>query len=59
MVDQGIAPLAVDLGAPDLPAAARALGGYGDALTGPDELVDALEAAFERSGPTVITVPEA
>jgi acetolactate synthase I/II/III large subunit len=59
MVHQGIAPVAVDLGAPDLPAAARALGGHGEALAGPDQLVDALEAAFERSGPTVITVPEA
>jgi thiamine pyrophosphate-dependent acetolactate synthase large subunit-like protein len=59
MVHQGIAPVAVDLGAPDLPAAARALGGHGQALAGPDELGDALEAALERSGPTVITVPEA
>ena len=59
MVDQGIAPVAVDLGAPNLPAAARALGGHGEALTGTDQLVDALEAAFQRPGPTVITVPEA
>lgn len=58
MVEQGMAPLAVDLGAPDLPAAARALGGHGDALGSPDELPAALEAAFERPGPTVITVPE-
>jgi thiamine pyrophosphate-dependent acetolactate synthase large subunit-like protein len=59
MRQQGIAPVAVDLGAPDLPAVARALGGHGEALTGPDGLADALEAAFARSGPTVITVPEA
>lgn len=59
MVEQGTAPVAVDLGAPDLAAAARALGGHGEALTGPDGLVDALDAAFQRSAPTVITVPEA
>jgi len=59
MMAQGMAPLAVDLGAPDLPAAARALGGHGEALGGPDELAAALEAAFQRPGPTVITVPEA
>jgi thiamine pyrophosphate-dependent acetolactate synthase large subunit-like protein len=59
MVERGITPMAVDLGAPDLPAAARALGGHGKALSGPDELVGALDTAFERSGPTVITVPEA
>jgi thiamine pyrophosphate-dependent acetolactate synthase large subunit-like protein len=59
MAHQGIAPVAVDLGSPDLPAAARALGGHGVSLTGPDELPAALECAFERSGPTVITVPEA
>jgi acetolactate synthase-1/2/3 large subunit len=59
MVEQGIEPLAVDLGSPDLPAAARALGGHGEALKAPGELGDALEAAFACSGPTVITVPEA
>jgi thiamine pyrophosphate-dependent acetolactate synthase large subunit-like protein len=59
MVEQGIAPVAVDLGAPDLAAAARALGGHGEGLAGPEELGEALTAAFERSGPTVITVPEA
>ena len=58
MVEQDIAPVAVDLGSPDLPAAARALGGHGYALSGPMSWATALEAAFERSGPTVITVPE-
>lgn len=59
MIEQGIAPVGVDLGTPDLPAAARALGGHGAALAGPAELSGALEAAFTRPGPTLITVPEA
>jgi thiamine pyrophosphate-dependent acetolactate synthase large subunit-like protein len=58
MVHQGIAPVGVDLGTPDLPAAARALGGYGDELGAADQLSDALEAAFGRPGPSIITVPE-
>jgi acetolactate synthase-1/2/3 large subunit len=52
-------PLGVELGAPDLPAVARALGGHGVALAGADELGEALEQAFDRPGPTLITVPEA
>ncbi len=55
---QGIAPVAVDLGTPDLPAVSRALGGHGEALDGPDDLPDALERAFGRPGPTILTVPE-
>jgi acetolactate synthase-1/2/3 large subunit len=58
MADLGFAPLGVDLGAPDLPAVARALGGHGVALPDAEGLGDALEAAFERPGPTLITVPE-
>ncbi|HEU4974159.1 MAG TPA: thiamine pyrophosphate-binding protein [Baekduia sp.] len=54
----GFPPLAVDLPAPDLPAVARALGGHGVALQGPETLGEALEAAFDRPGPTLITLPE-
>jgi acetolactate synthase-1/2/3 large subunit len=58
MEDLGFAPLGVDLGTPDLPAVARAMGGHGLALDGAGGLPDALEAAFETPGPTLITVPE-
>jgi thiamine pyrophosphate-dependent acetolactate synthase large subunit-like protein len=36
----------------------RAFGGHGVALPDAGGLPDALEAAFERPGPTLITVPE-
>jgi thiamine pyrophosphate-dependent acetolactate synthase large subunit-like protein len=58
MAEQGFPPLGVDLTPVDLPAVARALGGHGIALPDPGGLPDALEAAFERRGPTLITVPE-
>jgi len=58
MVGAGIAPVGVDLPAPDLPAAARALGCAGADVSDPDALRDELAAAFERSQPTVIAVPE-
>ncbi len=58
MVDAGYAPVGVELAAPDLPAAARALGCAGTHAAGPDALAAELEAAFERRVPTVITVPE-
>ena len=58
MAEQGFPPLAVDLAPVDLPAVAQALGGHGLALPDAAGLLDALEAAFARSGPTLITVPE-
>ena len=58
MVDAGFTPVGVDLPPPDLPAVARALGCAGEAVTDPGGLAGAIEAAFERPGPTVITVPE-
>jgi thiamine pyrophosphate-dependent acetolactate synthase large subunit-like protein len=58
MEGAGIAPLAVDIAPPDLPAAARALGCAGAHAPDPEALKAELAAAFERSQPTVITVPE-
>jgi thiamine pyrophosphate-dependent acetolactate synthase large subunit-like protein len=58
MHEAGFPPLAVDLPVPDLPGVARALGGHGVALADAGALGAELEAAFERPGPTVITVPE-
>jgi 5-guanidino-2-oxopentanoate decarboxylase len=58
MRELGIPPLGVDLPGCDLPGLARAMGGHGVALEGADGLRDVLDAAFERPGPTVITVPE-
>jgi acetolactate synthase-1/2/3 large subunit len=58
MVEQGFAPLGVELGTPDLPAVARALGGAGVALEDAQELPAALETAFAHPGPTLIAVPE-
>jgi thiamine pyrophosphate-dependent acetolactate synthase large subunit-like protein len=58
MAEQGIPPLGVDLAPVDLPAVARGLGAHGIALPDAGALPDALEAAFERPGPTLITVPE-
>jgi acetolactate synthase-1/2/3 large subunit len=54
----GFEPLAVDIEPPDLVAAARALGCTGAHAADPAALADELAAAFERSQPTVITVPE-
>jgi acetolactate synthase-1/2/3 large subunit len=59
MDEIGFTPVGVDLGTPDLPAVARALGGHGVTLDGADALPAALEEAFERPGPTLIAVPEA
>ena len=58
MAEQGFPPLGVDLAPVDLPAVARGLGGHGLALPDAGGLPDALEAAFDRPGPTLITVPE-
>jgi thiamine pyrophosphate-dependent acetolactate synthase large subunit-like protein len=58
MVAAGNAPVGVDLPAPDLPAAARALGCAGTHADDPQALAAELEAAFERRVPTLITVPE-
>jgi acetolactate synthase-1/2/3 large subunit len=59
MDELGFSPLGVELGAPDLPAVCRALGGHGVALADAGGLPEALEEAFERPGPTLIAVPEA
>jgi thiamine pyrophosphate-dependent acetolactate synthase large subunit-like protein len=59
MADAGFAPVGVDLPVPDLPALARALGCEGVAAADAAALPDAVAAAFERSVPTLITVPEA
>jgi thiamine pyrophosphate-dependent acetolactate synthase large subunit-like protein len=58
MVDAGNAPVGVDLPPPDLPAAARALGCEGTQAPDPQALAAAIEAAFGRRVPTLITVPE-
>jgi acetolactate synthase-1/2/3 large subunit len=58
MEDAGFAPLGVELPAPDLPGVAAALGCAGEAVTAPEALPDAVARAFERSAPTVISVPE-
>jgi acetolactate synthase-1/2/3 large subunit len=59
MDDAGFAPVGVDIAAPDLPALARALGCEGEAIGTPEDLPDAVAAAFDRAAPTLITVPEA
>jgi acetolactate synthase-1/2/3 large subunit len=59
MDEIGFTPVGVDLGAPDLPAVARALGGRGVALEDAGALPAALEEAFAHPGPTLIAVPEA
>ena len=59
MVEQNIAPVAVDLGSPGPPGGGtRARWSRVRTHVAQIELGAALEAAFERSGPTVITVPE-
>lgn len=58
MIEQDFPPLGVDLAPVDLPAIAEAMGGHGLALPDAGGLPAALEAAFERPGPTLITVPE-
>jgi acetolactate synthase-1/2/3 large subunit len=58
MRELGFPPLGVDLSPCDLPAVARAMGGHGVALADGAALGDTLEEAFERPGPTLITVPE-
>jgi 5-guanidino-2-oxopentanoate decarboxylase len=58
MNEAGFAPVGVDIPPPDLPALARALGCEGAAIERPDQLPAAVAAAFERSAPTLITVPE-
>jgi hypothetical protein len=49
MADAGFAPIGVDIPAPDLPAAARALGCAGAHAPAPDALAAEIAAAFERS----------
>jgi acetolactate synthase-1/2/3 large subunit len=58
MRDAGFAPIGVDLPPPDLPGVAAALGCAGEAVAEPAGLPDAVARAFERTTPTVITVPE-
>jgi acetolactate synthase-1/2/3 large subunit len=55
-VDRGDEPLGVDLGQPDLPALARALGCHGVSLGDGPGLAAALEEAFEADRPTLIHV---
>ncbi|WP_371537555.1 thiamine pyrophosphate-binding protein [Streptomyces sp. NBC_01023] len=58
MTARGDTPTAVDLPCVDLPALARAYGGYGEQAHSPEELADALTRALTAPGPTLITVPE-
>lgn len=58
MTARGDTPTAVDLAPVDLPALARAYGGHGTRVCGPDELARALTEALGTPGPTLITVPE-
>jgi len=58
MADAGMAPIAVDLPAPDFAALAVAMGGRGIAVETPEALASALREALSHPGPTVIVVPE-
>jgi acetolactate synthase-1/2/3 large subunit len=58
MRERDFRPLAVDLPPPDFPALGRAFGGFGVRLDSPQELGDALRAAFSAGGPTIIEVLE-
>ena len=58
MRERDIRPLGVDLAPVDLPAVATAMGGHGVALPDAGGLPAALEAAWSRHAPTLITVPE-
>ncbi|MGW1805974.1 thiamine pyrophosphate-dependent enzyme [Streptomyces sp. NPDC002078] len=55
---RGDVPAAVDLAPVDLPALARAYGGHGTRACDPAALADAVTAALDWPGPTLITVPE-
>jgi len=58
MEDAGFPPVGVELPPPDLAGIATALGCAAEAVATPDALRAAVARAFERSAPTVITVPE-
>src|SRR6185369_3217211 len=58
MADAGMAPIAVDLPAPDFAALAVAMGGRGIAVETPEALASVLRDALSHPGPTVIVVPE-
>lgn len=58
MSARGDTPSAVDLPPVDLTLLARAYGGRGATVRGPEELAAALTRALSVPGPTVITVPE-
>jgi acetolactate synthase-1/2/3 large subunit len=58
MEDAGFAPVGVELPPPDLAGIATALGCAAEAVATPGALPAAVARAFERSAPTVITVPE-
>ncbi len=57
MEEAGIDPIGVDLQVPDLPRLGEAFGGFGVRVEEPAALRRELDAALERSGPTVIEVP--
>ncbi|MDW5593447.1 5-guanidino-2-oxopentanoate decarboxylase [Conexibacter stalactiti] len=54
MIERGIAPVGVDLLAPDFATVARGLGARGETLDGADNLPDALARALAADGPTLI-----
>jgi thiamine pyrophosphate-dependent acetolactate synthase large subunit-like protein len=56
MVRAGIEPVGVDLHTPDFAALGRAFGAGGVAVSSLEGLVDAVLAALEASGPTVVEV---
>jgi thiamine pyrophosphate-dependent acetolactate synthase large subunit-like protein len=58
MIAADIAPVAVVAQNPDFPALAAACGATGLRVTGPAALTQAVHAALERSGPTLIEARE-
>lgn len=58
MSQAGIAPIAVDLPAPDFVGLARALGGHGVLIRDPAQLTEELHTAFRRPTATLLIVDE-
>ena len=58
MIDRGDQPLGVDLGRPDFPGLARAMGCHGIAVDEPEKLTAEIEKAFHADRPTLLHVTE-
>ncbi|KAA5839887.1 5-guanidino-2-oxopentanoate decarboxylase [Pseudomonas chlororaphis] len=59
MVNRGIEPVGVDIYTPDFIGVAKALGCAAEAIDSIDGLRDALRAASDRQGPTLIEIDQA